>query len=125
MPQFNEAAPTLPTADQDRAKKFYSETLGLEAEQDTPGGTMYKLGSGHIFVYPSEFAGTNQATAATILVDDVEAAVADLRERGVTFEEYDMPGLKTVNGIAEIEGEKGAWFKDTEGNILAVAQLTG
>jgi catechol 2,3-dioxygenase-like lactoylglutathione lyase family enzyme len=125
MPQFNEAAPTLPTADQDRAKKFYGETLGLEIEQDTPGGTMYKLGSGHVFVYPSEFAGTNQATAATILVDDVEAAVAELRERGVTFEEYDMPGLKTVDGIAEIEGEKGAWFKDTEGNILAVAQLTG
>jgi predicted enzyme related to lactoylglutathione lyase len=125
LPQFNEAAPTLPTSDHERAKKFYGETLGLELEEDTPGGTFYKLGAGHVFVYPSEFAGTNQATAATLLVDDIEAAVAELRERGITFEEYDFPGLKTVDGIAEIEGEKGAWFKDTEGNILAVAQRTG
>jgi hypothetical protein len=57
-------------------------------------------------------------------VDDVEAAVAELRGRGVVFEEYDLPGFKTVDGIAEIAGEKGAWFKDSEGNLLAIGQRT-
>jgi hypothetical protein len=60
----------------------------------------------------------------SFVVDDVEKAVAEMRDRGVVFEEYDFPGLKTVNGIAEIQGEKGAWFKDPDGNILAVAEQT-
>jgi catechol 2,3-dioxygenase-like lactoylglutathione lyase family enzyme len=124
MPDFNEASATLPASDIARAREFYENVLGLQAERETPGGVTYKAGSAHVFVYPSQFAGTNQATAATLIVDDVEAAVAELRDKGVTFLEYDFPGLKTVDGIAEIEGEKGAWFKDTEGNILAVAQLT-
>ena len=124
MPQFTEGAATLPVSDHERAKAFYGETLGFELEEDTPGGTMYKVGSSHVFVYPSQFAGTNQATAATFLVDDLESAVAELKGKGVTFEEYDFPGLKTVDGIAELEGERGAWFKDPDGNILAVATRT-
>jgi len=124
MPQFTAAAPTLPASDFDRAKQFYGETLGLEVDEDTPAGVMYKAGPGWVFVYPSQYAGTNQATAATLLVDDLVSAVAELRERGVVFEEYDFPGLKTVDGIAELEGEKSAWFKDTEGNIIALAQRT-
>ena len=125
MPDFIEASATLPVSDIARAREFYENVLGLQAENETPGGVNYKAGSVHLFVYPSQFAGTNQATAATLIVDDVEAAVAELRDKGVTFLEYDFQGLKTVDGIAEIEGEKGAWFKDPEGNILAVAQLTG
>ena len=84
---------------------------------------MYRAGSSGVFVYPSEFAGTNKATAATLVVADTVAAVEELRGKGVTFEEYDMPGLKTENGVAELGGVKGAWFKDSEGNILALTEM--
>jgi hypothetical protein len=73
-------------------------------------------------MYPSRGAGTSKASTAFREVDDVEAEVAELKSRGVVFEEYDMPGIKTVNGIATGGGAKTAWFKDTEGNILAVSQ---
>jgi len=123
MPEFSEAAATLPAADMDRAKEFYGGTLGLSAVDENPGGVLYKAGSAHVFVYPSEFAGSNQATAATFIVADTMAAVDELRGKGITFEEYDLPGVKTENGIAEIDGVKGAWFKDSEGNILAVTEM--
>jgi hypothetical protein len=90
---------------------------------ENPGGVLYQAGSAHVFVYPSEFAGSNQATAATFIVSDTSAAVEELRGKGVTFEEYDMPGLKTVDGIAEMDGVKGAWFKDSEGNILSLTEM--
>ena len=71
---------------------------------------------------PSVGAGTSQAGPAFWAVEDLEAEVATLKSRGVTFEEYDMPGIKTVGGIATGGGAKTAWFKDSEGNILAVSQ---
>ncbi len=74
------------------------------------------------FLYPTPNAGTSKASQAFWQVDDVEREVADLKARGVRFEEYDLPGLKTVGGIATAGGAKAAWFKDTEGNILAVVQ---
>jgi catechol 2,3-dioxygenase-like lactoylglutathione lyase family enzyme len=123
MPEFSEAAATLPVADLDRAKGFYGGTLGLSSVMEDGGGVLYKAGSAHVFVYPSEYAGSNGATAATFVVADTEAAVEELRGKGVTFEEYDQPGLKTENGVAEIGGVKGAWFKDTEGNILALTEM--
>jgi catechol 2,3-dioxygenase-like lactoylglutathione lyase family enzyme len=122
MPQFKEASATLPVTDVDAAKAFYTDTLGLELADENPGGMFFKAGSSTVFVYPSQFAGTNQATAASFEVDDIEAVVQELRGKGVTFEEYDFPGLKTENGIANLEGEKGAWFKDPAGNILALGQ---
>jgi catechol 2,3-dioxygenase-like lactoylglutathione lyase family enzyme len=128
MPSFLSAVATLPASDLTRARAFYEQTLGLKVGQESPGGgggVLYLAGTGAVFVYPSELAGTNQTTAASFLVDDLGAMVAELRGRGVTFEEYDLPGLKTENGIAEAEGERRAWFKDTEGNILAVVQGTG
>jgi catechol 2,3-dioxygenase-like lactoylglutathione lyase family enzyme len=126
MPSFTYAAPTLPASDIGRARKFYEETLGLTVEAETAAGIMYTVGSSRLFLYPSQYAGTNQATAASFEVPDIDAAVAEMRERGVTFEQYDFPGLKTdENGIAELEGERGGWFKDTEGNILALGQRTG
>jgi catechol 2,3-dioxygenase-like lactoylglutathione lyase family enzyme len=125
MPSFKESAATLPVSDIDRAREFYEKTLGLNAQEESPGGIFYEVGDSLLFVYPSQFAGTNQATAASFLVDDLESTVKELRDLGVTFEEYDMPGLKTVDGIADIEGERGAWFKDPDGNIIAVAQRTG
>ena len=122
MAGFTDVGATLPASDLERAKGFYGGTLGLESVMENAGGVLYQAGSSMIFVYPSEFAGTNKAAAATFVAADVLATVEELRGKGVTFEEYDMPGLKTENGIAEIEGVKGAWFKDTEGNILAIAQ---
>ena len=83
---------------------------------------MYRAGDARVFVYPSEFVGTNQATAATFQGGDIDAAVAELRGKGVTFEEYDLPEVKTENGIAQLGSDRGAWFKDPDGNILALIQ---
>ena len=123
MPEFSEAAATLPASDFERAKGFYGGTLGLQSVMENEGGVLYRAGSSNVFVYQSEFAGSNKATAATFIVGDVRAAVDELRGKGVTFEEYDMPGLKTEDGIAELDGIPGAWFKDSEGNILAVTEM--
>jgi catechol 2,3-dioxygenase-like lactoylglutathione lyase family enzyme len=119
------AVPTIAVSDLGRARKFYEETLGLKFMDETPGGIRFQAGSGTwVFVYPSQYAATNQATCMSFEVDDIEATMTELRDRGVTFEEYDFPGLKTVNGIADLGGEKGAWFKDLDGNILALGQRT-
>ena len=116
---------TLPASDIGRAKKFYEETLGLSIFEEREDGIFFEAGGGtRVFVYPSQFAGTNQATAATWEVDDIEKVVGALRDAGVTFEEYDFPGLKTENGIATTPNFKGAWFKDPEGNILSVIQMS-
>jgi catechol 2,3-dioxygenase-like lactoylglutathione lyase family enzyme len=117
------AVPTIAVSDIDRAKEFYGGTLGLKVKDERADGVRYEAGGGTLLlVYPSQFAGTARSTYMGFDVDDLEKAVEELRGRGVVFEEYDMPGLKTVNGIAEIEGVKGAWFKDPDGNILAIGQ---
>ena len=115
---------TIPAQDIDSTRKFYEGVLGLEIIRETPAGITYRTGDSTLSLYPTQFAGTAQHTLGGFVVKDLEAAMADLRERGVTFEEYDMPGLKTVNGIAELEGERGSWFKDPEGNILSLYQST-
>jgi hypothetical protein len=113
--------PYIPATDVARARRFYEEKVGLVPREEVAGGVVYECGNrSWIFLYPSAGAGTSKASQAFWQVDDVEAEVAALRERGVTFEEYDMPGLKTVNGIATAGRTKAAWFKDSEGNILAV-----
>jgi catechol 2,3-dioxygenase-like lactoylglutathione lyase family enzyme len=117
------AVPTIAVSDLGRARKFYEETLGLKFMDETPAGIRFQAGNGSwVFVYPSQFAGTNQATSMSFEVDDVVATVKKLRDNGVTFEEYDFPGLKTVDGIADLGVEKAAWFKDLDGNILALGQ---
>jgi catechol 2,3-dioxygenase-like lactoylglutathione lyase family enzyme len=115
-------AATIPARDLERAKKWYAETLGFTPKDEDPGGVLYAAGDGTEFlVYQSEYAGTNQATAMAFLAKDLSAEMKELRSRGVTFEEYDIPGVKTVDGIAEFApGERGGWFKDSEGNILAL-----
>jgi catechol 2,3-dioxygenase-like lactoylglutathione lyase family enzyme len=116
---------TIAVTDLERAKAFYGGTLGLTAREERSDGVTYESGGTWMLVYPSQFAGTNQATCATFEVTDLEAAVTELVGRGVTFEQYDFPGLKTdERGIAEIQGERGAWFKDPDGNIIAVGQRT-
>jgi catechol 2,3-dioxygenase-like lactoylglutathione lyase family enzyme len=116
---------TIAVTDIDRAKKFYGEILGFKSQEERSDGVIYAGGGGTWFlVYPSQFAGTNKATCMTFEVQDLDGTVKELRDRGIVFEEYDFPGLKTVDGIAEIQGERGAWFKDPDGNILAVGQRT-
>jgi catechol 2,3-dioxygenase-like lactoylglutathione lyase family enzyme len=117
--------PYIPVANVARARKFYEEKVGLTPREEYAGGVLYECGNDSwVFMYPSPGAGTSKASTAFWAVDDVVAEVAALKLRGVVFEEYDMPGLKTEEGIATGGGAKTAWFKDTEGNILAVSQRT-
>jgi catechol 2,3-dioxygenase-like lactoylglutathione lyase family enzyme len=116
---------TIAVSDLDRARKFYEGMLGFQVKDERSDGVRYEDAAGHYFlIYPSQFAGTDKSTRISFEVSDVEKAAAELRERGVVFEEYDLPGIKTVDGIAEIQGVKGGWFKDPDGNILALAELT-
>jgi predicted enzyme related to lactoylglutathione lyase len=112
----------IPAADVRRARKFYEEIIGLPVKEEYAGGAIYECGGAEVFLYPTHNAGTSQASQAYWSVADVEAEVADLKARGVVFEEYDIPGTKMVNSIATGGGARTAWFKDTEGNILAVSQ---
>jgi predicted enzyme related to lactoylglutathione lyase len=115
--------PYIPVSDMARARKFYEQKVGLKPKEEYAGGVIYECGkSSWAFMYPSAGAGTSKASTAFWAVDDVAAEVAELKSRGVVFEEYDMPGIKTVNSIATAGGAKTAWFKDSEGNILAISQ---
>lgn len=113
---------TIAVKDIDVARKFYEGTLGLKPSSRQEAGTLsYETPKATIFVYPSNYAGTNQATALTWIVDDVEGLVTGLKARGVTFEHYDMPDT-TLKGDIHISGNrKLAWFKDPDGNIHALA----
>ncbi len=112
----------IPASDVSRARTFYEGTIGLRPKLEFAGGVIYQCGGTEVFLYPTANAGTSRASQAFWEVEDVAAEVADLKARGVRFEEYDAPGLRTVDSIATGGGAKTAWFKDTEGNILAVSQ---
>jgi catechol 2,3-dioxygenase-like lactoylglutathione lyase family enzyme len=117
---------TLPATDLERARGFYAEKLGLTPQKEEPGGLIYVCGEGSLlFVYPSQGAAGGTHTQAGWLTSDIEAEVADLKARGVVFEEYDIPGLKTVESIATMGPDKTAWFKDSEGNLLVLVQVQG
>lgn len=107
-------------SDIERARRFYSEVLGLELEDDGMEGILvYRTGATYLVVYPSEMAGTNKANA--VVWDcgaDIDAIVADLRGRGVTFEQYEMDGATYKDGVHDANGFKMVWFKDPDGNIL-------
>jgi catechol 2,3-dioxygenase-like lactoylglutathione lyase family enzyme len=113
----------IPVSDLDRARAFYGETLGLEAiVVDIPGSQLYRCGLGsYLVIYEGQ--GNLGQHVATFLVDGIDEDVAAMRARGVTFEEYDLPGLKTVDGIATVGPIRGAWFKDPDGNVLGVVHL--
>jgi len=116
----NDAIATIAVKDMKKAAKFYEETLGLQHGESRPGAAAYSSGASKLFIYESQFAGTNQATAVTWVVDDIEAVVRDLAAKGVRFEHYDFPGT-TRKGDIHIHGDvKNAWFKDPDGNILSV-----
>ena len=112
----------IPVLDVARARKFYEEIIGLRPKLEYAGGVVYECGGAEVFMYPTPNAGTSKASQAFWQVADVEAEVADLKARGVKFEEYNMPGITMKNSIATGGGAKTAWFKDTEGNILAISQ---
>jgi catechol 2,3-dioxygenase-like lactoylglutathione lyase family enzyme len=112
---------TIAVKDINKAKEFYGRTLGLEQVDENPGGVMYKSGGGKVFVYPSQEAGTNRATYAAWETSDVEAAVNELKAKGVLFEQYDDLPEVTREGDIHVMGDmKAAWFKDPDGNILSI-----
>jgi catechol 2,3-dioxygenase-like lactoylglutathione lyase family enzyme len=123
-------ATRLPAQDLARARRFYSEKLGLDPVEEREGGLRYECGGVAFAVFESAGTPSGAHTQMGWEVDDMDAAVEELRARGVVVEEYDVPGLTTVDGIAEIEGnypskgvgERGAWFYDSEGNLLGVGQ---
>lgn len=117
----------VPVSNLEAAIAFYGEALGLElivGPEDLPENreALFDAGGGSLVVYESAAAGKSGATLAAFVVDDLDARVAELRERGVVFEEYDYPNLKTENGIATLPGHRDAWCRDPDGNILAVAE---
>jgi catechol 2,3-dioxygenase-like lactoylglutathione lyase family enzyme len=114
----------IPASDLDRAKRFYGDTLGLKLIADREGFVLFESGGTRFSLYATPSGGRAAHTLAGWTVADLDAEMTELRSRGVTFEEYDMPGLKTVNGVVEGGGMRGAWFKDSEGNILGVVQET-
>ncbi len=112
----------IPAKDVARARKFYEEKLGFKPKEVTAGGVIYEFGQGTAcFLYPTPNAGTSKASQAFWQVKDIEREVAELNARGVKFEKYDMPGMDE-KGISTAGGAKAAWFKDTEGNIMALIQ---
>ena len=116
----------IPVRNIERARTFYEQNVGLTPAREVAGGLAYEFGNGTAcFMYPTPNAGTSRASQAFWQVQDIEKEVAELKARGVTFLEYDMPGLETRNGIATGGGAKSAWFKDSEGNIMAIIQSDG
>ena len=115
-----DAAAVLAVSDLQRARNFYENTLGLEAVQEAPGAILYRSGGSVVLVYPSEYAGTNKATAATWAVgDDFDTIVQDLKDKGVTFEHYDdLPETTREGDVHQMGDFKSVWFKDPDGNIL-------
>ena len=112
----------IPAKDVARAREFYERKIGLKPQQEIAGGIVYEFGKGTAcFLYPTPNAGTSQASQALWDVKDVEREVEELKARGVVFEKYDMPGADE-NGIVTAGGAKAAWFKDSEGNIMALIQ---
>ncbi|MFC5148321.1 VOC family protein [Streptomyces aureoversilis] len=131
-------ATRLPAQDLDRARRFYSEQLGLEPVDERPGGLLYRCGGVDFAVFLSTGASSGTFTQMAWEVDDIEEAVAELKRRGVVFEDVGLPGLpgrpaggRTADDIVEIDGnypskgargERGAWFRDSEGNMLGIGQ---
>jgi catechol 2,3-dioxygenase-like lactoylglutathione lyase family enzyme len=118
-----DATPMIAVTDLDRAKKFYEDILGLKAKDEWDEGVTLKSGDTSINVYRSEFAGTNKATALTFDVDDIDKEVRELKEKGIFFEQYDLPGLERRGDLYVGEGGfKTTWFKDPDGNILSLIE---
>jgi predicted enzyme related to lactoylglutathione lyase len=113
----------IPAKDLARARQFYEVKLGFKPKEEANGGVIYAFGQGTAcFLYPTPNAGTSQASQAFWSVDDVDREIEALKARGVVFEDYDMPGERSPAGAISAGGAKAAWFKDSEGNIMALIQ---
>jgi len=127
MDVLNTAVPkaALPVEDLGRARRFYEQKLGLTPSREVEGALFYE-GSGNsgFLLFPTSGRPSGQHTQMAWFVQDIAQTVAELKRRGVHFEEYDFPGLKTIGGIADLGYEKSAWFHDSEGNLLALGELT-
>jgi hypothetical protein len=113
----------LPCSDIVRAKTWYAQCLGAEPNHEDPGGAWYECANGTFVLTPSPNAGTAKNTAVSFQVTGIERVMADLRERGVRFEDYDMPEFKTQNGLFAMGPYRAAWFKDSEDNILELSEV--
>jgi len=125
MLKIKRVGAAMPAQDVKRARQFYEQKLGLKPTNEQPdGGAMYMVGETGFLVFPSMGKASGDHTQMALDVDDVEDAVRELRKSGVRLEEYDFPELKTQDGLATLpDGSKGAWFKDTEGNLIAVGSM--
>jgi catechol 2,3-dioxygenase-like lactoylglutathione lyase family enzyme len=123
-------ATRLPVRDLGKARRFYSEKLGLEPVEERPGGLLYRCGGTEFALFESSGASSGTHTQMGWSVDDIEATVADLRARGLEFESVEMPGITVNDGIAEVPGnypskgtgERAVWFRDLDGNVLGVGE---
>ena len=114
----------LPAADIARARTFWHDVFDLDpVDQFAPDALMYEINGTRILVYETQFAGTAQSTSMAIDVQDFDAAIAELRSKGVELNDYDFPGLTTVDGVAELDGNRVAWFNDSEGNIISLGEF--
>ena len=115
---------TAAAADLARARAWYEAKLGLTPEREDPGGVWYRFsGDTWLYLYATSSAGTAKNTIAGWTVRDIGAVMAGLRQRGVTFEDYDFGGLKTVDGLADFGMAKAAWFQDSEGNTYELSEV--
>ena len=132
MLENGHVATRIPVQDMDRARAYYADKLGLEPVEERPGGLLYRCASGEFALFESAGASPGTFTQMAFTVDDVVATVTELRSRGVVFEHVNVPGLTTVDDIAEVagnypsrgSGERAAWFRDSEGNMLGIGQPT-
>ena len=123
----------LPAQDLERARRFYREQLGLDPVEERDGGLRYLCGTSEFHLFASSGSASGASTQAAFEVADIDAAVADLRARGVRFERFDIAGFEVQDDIVVVPnnypskgtGERGAFFRDSEGNLLSVGQATG
>jgi catechol 2,3-dioxygenase-like lactoylglutathione lyase family enzyme len=122
---LKEAHAVLPAADLQRAREFYHNALELDPDEVHEGMLTYHPASGSAFdIYETTNAGSAKNTQMCWVADDLNSEMARLRKRGVQFEDYDIPGMKTENGVATIEDTRTAWFRDSEGNFLCITEIT-
>lgn len=117
-----EARATIPARNLERARQWYADKLGFTPSGQMPGGYLYDCENSGFALYETEYAGTAKNTALSFTAEDFDREIADLRAKGIKFEDYDMGDLKTVNGIVTMDGTRGAWFKDLDGNILSIVE---